>query len=52
MLDDQLLRLITSTSEILELEDSVIEKDYYVTQMIHTLSDVENEYQLNILLIL
>lgn len=44
MLDDQLLRLITSTSEILELEDSVIEKDYYVTQMIHTLSDVENEY--------
>jgi predicted nucleotidyltransferase component of viral defense system len=44
MLDDQLPRLITITSEILALEDPVIEKDYYVTQVIHALSNVENEY--------
>ncbi len=35
MLDDQLLKLITTTGEILDLEDSVIEKDYFVTQVIH-----------------
>lgn len=44
MLDDQLLELITATSELLDLEDSVIEKDYFVTQVIHALSKVENEY--------
>src|ERR1700758_4884165 len=44
MLDDQVLRLIGTTSEILDLEDPVIEKDYYVTQLIHALSGTEDEY--------
>jgi hypothetical protein len=44
MLDNQLLELITATSEQLDLEDSVIEKDYFVTQVIHALSKIENEY--------
>ena len=38
MLDKQLLGLIGTTSEILGLEDAVIEKDYYVTQVIHAFS--------------
>lgn len=44
MLDDQLLKLIESTSEYLELENAVVEKDYYVTQVIHALSDTEDDY--------
>ncbi len=44
MLDDQLRRLIGTTSEILGLEDAVIEKDYYVTQIIHALSGTENDF--------
>ncbi len=44
MLDNQLLELITVTSEFLDLEDSVIEKDYFVTQVINVLSKIENEY--------
>lgn len=44
MLDKKLLELIVTTSDILDLEDSVIEKDYYVTQIIHALSGLENEY--------
>jgi len=35
MLNEQLLKLIDATSEILSLENTVIEKDYYVTQIIH-----------------
>ncbi|MDF2867719.1 MAG: hypothetical protein K0S11_1189 [Gammaproteobacteria bacterium] len=41
---DPLLKLIDATSEILELTGPVIEKDYYVTQLIHALSEVENEH--------
>src|SRR5262245_51374669 len=44
MLNDQLLGLIGTTSEILGLEDAVVEKDYYVTQAIHTFSNTENDY--------
>lgn len=44
MPNEKLLELITATSEILELEGSVIEKDYFVTQVIHALASVENEY--------
>lgn len=44
MLDEKLLRLIGATSEVLGLEDVVIEKDYYVTQIIHALSDLENDF--------
>lgn len=44
MLDKQLQELVTATGEILDLDDSVIEKDYYVTQVIQTLSTVENDY--------
>lgn len=43
MLDDQLRTWIGTTSEILGLEDAVIEKDYYVTQIIHALSGTEND---------
>jgi hypothetical protein len=44
MLDEQLLELISTTSEILDLEDAVVEKDYYVTKVIHSLSDTESDY--------
>ncbi len=44
MLDKQLQELVAATGEILDLDDSVIEKDYYVTQVIQTLSTVENDY--------
>jgi len=44
MQDKKLLELIETTSELLDLEDFVIEKDYYVTQVIHALSGLENEY--------
>jgi len=44
MLGDQLRTLIGTTSEILGLEDAVIEKDYYVTQIIHALSGTENDF--------
>lgn len=44
MLDNNLLQLIKETSVILELPTAVIEKDYYVTQVIHILSGTENEY--------
>lgn len=44
MLDDNFLELIEITSEMLDLQDSVVEKDYYVTQIIHALSDTETDY--------
>lgn len=44
MLDNKLLGLIDDTGEALELSSSVIEKDYFVTQVIHALSGIENEY--------
>lgn len=44
MLNEILLRQISDTGELLELEEAVIEKDYYVTQVIHALSNLENEF--------
>lgn len=43
MLNETLLRQISDTGELLGLDEAVIEKDYYVTQIIHTLSNLENE---------
>lgn len=40
----ELEELVLTTSEKLKIKyPSVIEKDYYVTQVIHALSGVENE---------
>src|SRR3984893_16878056 len=39
-----LQELISATRQHINLREAVIEKDYYVTQAIHALSDVENEY--------
>ena len=36
--------LISGVSEHFNLTEDVVEKDYYVTQIVHTLSEVENEY--------
>lgn len=44
MLDNKLLQLIDETSVALNLPNAVIEKDYYITQVIQLLSDTENEY--------
>ena len=44
MPDNFLLNKIKETSDFLDLHESIIEKDYYVTQLIQTLSGVENEY--------
>src|SRR5580704_3194812 len=44
MPDNFLLNKIKETSDLLDLHESIIEKDYYVTQLIQTLSGVENEY--------
>lgn len=44
MLNEKLIRLVSDAGEYLGLEETVIEKDYYVTQVIHALSSVENEY--------
>lgn len=42
---EQLKELVSITSERLGIKyPSIIEKDYYVTQIIHSLSDIENEY--------
>jgi len=43
MLNEPLLRQISDTGELLGLDEAVIEKDYYVTQVIHALSNLENE---------
>ena len=39
-----LKELIAVTRQHINLREAVIEKDYYVTQVIHTLSGIENEY--------
>jgi len=44
MQDELLFQSIEETGRRLDLDDSVIEKDYYVTQVIKALSAVENEY--------
>lgn len=45
MLNKKDLRdLIETTLLDIKLTGAVIEKDYYVTQVIHTLSDIQNEY--------
>ena len=41
----QLNELVSVTAECLHIKyPSIIEKDYYVTQVIHSLSGIENEY--------
>jgi predicted nucleotidyltransferase component of viral defense system len=44
MPDEQLVELIDATGKALNLAGVVIEKDYYVTQLIHALSQIENDY--------
>lgn len=44
MLDNKLLLLIDETSTALSLANSIIEKDYYVTQVIQAISNTENDY--------
>ncbi|MDR3491576.1 MAG: nucleotidyl transferase AbiEii/AbiGii toxin family protein [Gammaproteobacteria bacterium] len=39
-----LIELISITRQHINLNDAVIEKDYYVTQVIHAISDIESEY--------
>jgi hypothetical protein len=41
MPDNFLLNKIKETSDFLDLDESVIEKDYYVTQLIQALSGIE-----------
>src|SRR5476651_2601619 len=41
---NKLEELIQATRNHLNLHGSAIEKDYYVTQVIHALSEVEDEY--------
>ena len=43
-LDKDLLKLMSSAGKSLNLVTSVIEKDYYVTQVIHSVADLENEH--------
>src|SRR5579872_4645024 len=40
----ELKELISATRMHINLREAVIEKDYYVTQVIHAISDLENEY--------
>ena len=40
----KLIELIDATRLHINLPNAVIEKDYYVTQIIHAISKVENEY--------
>ena len=44
MLDSSMFQYVEATANALDLPESVIEKDYYVTQVIQTLSSTENEY--------
>ena len=39
-----MFQYVEATANALDLPESVIEKDYYVTQVIQTLSSIENEY--------
>lgn len=42
---EQLKELVSITSERLSIKSSaIIEKDYYVTHIINSLADLENEY--------
>lgn len=40
----ELRELISVTKSYINLTETVIEKDYYVTQVIHALSGIENDY--------
>lgn len=44
MLDEKIISMLEATSEILNLEANVVEKDYYVTQVIHALSTIKSNY--------
>lgn len=44
MQNENLTRLIIDTSDLLNLDETIVEKDYYVTQVLRTLSDIENEF--------
>jgi len=46
MLDESTHRLIIDTSHVLDLAPAVVEKDYFVTQMLRVLSEIENEHAL------
>ena len=37
-------QVITDVSNTLQISPSVIEKDLYITQLLHALSNVEDEY--------
>lgn len=43
MLDNKIINLIETTSQILGLDLAVVEKDFYVTQLLHALSSIEDE---------
>src|SRR5436190_23564455 len=43
MLSD-VTRLVIETSDFLNIDEMLVEKDYYVTQVIHSLSDIDNEF--------
>lgn len=40
----ELRELIEATRQHINLREAVIEKDYYVTQVIHALSNIENDH--------
>ncbi len=42
--NNKLKELISATAQHIDLTEAVIEKDYYVTQLIHALSDIESDY--------
>jgi len=44
MLNEEFVKIISATSRVLALLDPVVEKDYYVTQVIQALSTVENDH--------
>jgi predicted nucleotidyltransferase component of viral defense system len=44
MLDKSIQSLVIETSETLELDPAIIEKDYYVTQALSILSDIQDDH--------
>lgn len=44
MLDKKFLKLVNKTSECLDLDEAVVEKDYYVTKVICSIASLEDEY--------
>lgn len=42
--NNKLLQLIEDTSEALDLPNFVVKKDYYVTQVIQSLSHIKNDF--------